>query len=100
MKKTKSAGFVRDDEEQRQFWLYSGLFIAQLKSIDDGLELTQLWFIPSSNPDPRTLYVTFESVEMKQAFCDVAIEAGWEPQELGKHLLLQFMETIRHSKEI
>jgi hypothetical protein len=101
LKKTKSAGFVRDDEQQRRFWLESGLFIAQLKDIGDkSSELTQLWFIPSSNPDPRTLYVTFESVEVKQAFCDVAHETGWEPEELGKHLLLQFMETIRHLKEV
>lgn len=101
LKKSKSADFVRDNEEQRQFWLISGLFIAQLKAIDgNSTELTQLWFIPSSNPDPRTLYITFESVEAKKAFCAVATETGWDSEELGKHLLLQFMETIKHSKEI
>lgn len=93
--KSDQQSFVKDDQDQREFWLEGGLFIAQL-SIEDKTtqELTQLWFIKSSNVDPRTLFITFDTVNMREEFARLAQQLRYKDDELGKKLLLDFMETV------
>lgn len=85
--------YVKEDEEQREFWLEGGLFVAQLKSLGEAKELTQLWFIRSSNVDPRTLFITFETLALREQFSKLANSLGWRDVELGEKLLIDFMET-------
>ena len=66
------------------------MFIAQLP---DMSTCNQLWFIPSSGADPRTIYVSFDTVEIKRAFDGIAQDLGWKPDDLGEKLLLDFMES-------
>ena len=93
--KPEQQSFVKDDQEQREFWLEGGLFIAQLLVVDKkNQELTQLWFIKSSNVDPRTLFITFDSVAMREEFTKVAQQLKYKDDDLGKKLLLDFMEKV------
>ena len=87
--------WVHDDEEQREFWLEGGLFIAQIAHETSGQYLLdQLWFVRSSNVDPRTLFVTFETLEVRRLFDQVASKSGWKAEDLGEKILLDFIETI------
>jgi hypothetical protein len=84
--------FIDDDARHREFTLANCFFICQLS---DSETCNQLWFIPSSSADPRTLYVKFESVPVKEAFDEVARKLGWpKPEELGEKILLDFMESV------
>jgi hypothetical protein len=67
-------------------------FICQLP---DSETCNQLWFIPSASGDPRSLYVRFESVPVKDAFDKLAWDLGWvNPEELGEKILLDFVESV------
>jgi len=87
------------NQEQREFWLEGGLFVAQTTAnADDTHELTQLWFVRSSDIDPRRLFITFATVEIRREFDKIAVEHGWKPEELGEKLLLDFMESATKKK--
>lgn len=84
--------FIEADAQHREFTLANCFFICQLI---DAQTCDQLWFIPSASADPRTLYVKFESVPVKEAFDKCAKELGWQkPEELGEKILLDFMESV------
>src|SRR5271157_3289678 len=66
-------GFIEPKAEHREFTLANCFFICQLS---DSQTCDQLWFIPSTSGDPRTLYVRFESVPVKEAFDKLARDLG------------------------
>lgn len=88
----KSQSFIRDSAKHREFTLANCLFIVQLL---DASTCDQLWFIPSSSADPRTVYVKFDTMDIKRDFDALASKLGWKPEELGEKLLLDFMETVQ-----
>lgn len=88
----KSQGFINDSAKHREFTLANCLFIVQLV---DATTCDQLWFIPSSSADPRTVYVKFATMDIKRDFDALASKLGWKPEELGEKLLLDFMDTVR-----
>lgn len=84
-------GFIDDNATHREFTLGNCLFICQLV---DPQTCNQLWFISSTSGDPRTLYVKFDTVPIKEAFENTARDIGWDnPEELAEKILLDFMET-------
>ena len=86
-------GFILDDASHREFTLANCLFICQLT---DNATCNQLWFIPSTSGDPRTLYVKFETVPIKEKFDEIAKSLGWQkPEVLAEKLLLDFMSSVR-----
>ena len=51
--KEKDRSWVDCNQEHRRFRILDGLHVAQLRQVDaNTLEMTNLWFIASSNPDP------------------------------------------------
>lgn len=88
----KSQSFIRDGAKHREFTLANCMFIVQLL---DASTCDQLWFIPSSSADPRTVYVKFDTMDIKRDFDALASKLGWKPEEIGEKLLLDFMETVQ-----
>jgi hypothetical protein len=69
--------------------------IAQLKRLsDDEAELTQLWRVPSSDIDPKVLYIRFDTIEERRQFRNLANFLGQNDEKLGKQLILEFMEKF------
>jgi hypothetical protein len=87
----KSQNFINDNAKHREFTLANCLFIVQMT---DSTTCDQLWFIPSSSADPRTVYVKFATLDIKREFDALATKLGWKPENLGEKLLLDFMETV------
>jgi hypothetical protein len=88
--------FLDPRQEQRQFRYQEMDFIVQLKKLSDSeQELTQLWKIQSGDDHPKTLWVTFDTVEERKEFAAVARDLGWDDEELGLELLRDFMKKIR-----
>lgn len=68
-------------------------FIAQLLSRgDEGYEMTQLWRVSSSDSHPKTLFVTFATVEEREKFRKLAANLGSKDEDLGLQLVIDFME--------
>lgn len=88
----KSQGFINDRAKHREFTLAYCQFIVQMT---DSTTCDQLWFIPSSSADPRTVYVKFATMDIKREFDSLASKLGWKPEKLGEKLLLDFMETVQ-----
>src|SRR6201999_3325186 len=77
--------FIDASAKHREFTLATCQFICQLT---DEKTCDQLWFIPSTSGDPRTLYVTFENVPTKEAFDETAKRLGWQkPEQLAEKIL-------------
>ncbi|MDY0170179.1 MAG: hypothetical protein RBS80_26785 [Thermoguttaceae bacterium] len=83
--------FIDESARHREFTFANCLFICQLPN---SRTCDQLWFIPSASADPRTLYVRFAKVPIKEAFDELAAKLAWKPEELGEKILLDFMETV------
>jgi len=95
----KDRSWVDCNQEHRRFRILDGLHVAQLRQVDnDTFELTSLWFIASSNPDPRTVFVTFATLDIRREFEDQAIQHGMEGQALGEKLLLDWLESVTQRK--
>lgn len=80
-------------QQHRQFRLkdLSIEFIAQLNSISpDNWTLTQLWRVASTDTNPKTLYITFESVEQRKRFAALASNLGKTDEALGFQLIMDF----------
>jgi hypothetical protein len=93
----KERNFFDFEQEHRQFRLkdLNVEFIAQLESLaDDEQSLTQLWRISSTDINPKTLYVTFETVEERLRFKEIANSLGWHDDNLGLNLILDFMAKV------
>ncbi len=88
--------FLDPRQEQRQFRYQEIDFIVQLKRLSDSeQELTQLWKIQSGDDHPKTLWVTFDTVEERKEFAAAARDLGWNEEELGLELVRDFMKKIR-----
>lgn len=83
--------FFRRDAEHREFRISGCLFVAQLPQAG---ACDQLWFIPSTSGDPRTLYVNFDTVEEREQFARVASSLGWKDEDLGLQLARDFMRNV------
>ena len=95
----KDRSWVDRTQEHRRFRILDGLHVAQLRQLDnDTLELTNLWFIASSNPDRRTVFVTFATLDIRREFEDQAIQHGMEGQAWGEKLLLDWLESVTQRK--
>ena len=96
--KGKQLDFLREHEEQRQFPFQRMDFIVQLKetATDDCKEVTQLWKTQSGDDHPKTIWVTFDSVEERQKFRDCANELGWHDETLALALLRDFMDKLKN----
>lgn len=82
------------DQQHRAFRVkeLNAEFIAQLLDHGNGdLELTQFWRVSSSDTHPKTLFVTFESVEAREQFRRVANNLGIHDEQLGLQLCNDFM---------
>ena len=80
-------------QQHRQFRLkdLNIEFIAQLNSISHAnWTLTQLWRVASTDTNPKTLYVTFESVEQRKQFAAIASNLGKTDETLGLQLIMDF----------
>ncbi len=77
-------------------------FIAQLQHLGhQNYEMTQLWWIKSSDKHPQTIFISFKTVEERQRFTALAQMLGWKDQELGKELLMDFMNKFKaHPYEV
>lgn len=62
-----------------------------IAQIDEESELTQLWHVKAGDDHPRTLWVTFDTVEERQAFRDLAANLNRDDEELGLELVKKFM---------
>jgi hypothetical protein len=86
---------LRSSEEQRQFRYQEMEFIAQLKPAGGtGHELTQLWKVQSGDDYPKTIFVTFETVQQRQRFKDIAARLGLPEEPLALSILLDFMSKF------
>jgi hypothetical protein len=87
--------YFDSEQEHRQFRLKEMEFVAQLSPLDnDRYALTQLWRIPSSDINPKTLYVTFETVEQREQFRRLATKLGWNDEALGLQLVIDYMTKV------
>jgi hypothetical protein len=92
----KSHRFFKSDEEHREFKLNDCEFVVQIKPQQDRMMVTQLWFIPSSDSNPKALFVEFETVAAKQEFEALAARCGWDnARELTRKLIADFMENVK-----
>jgi len=88
---TASHIFISREAEHRELLVANCLFIAQLVDSDS---CDQLWFIPSTSGDPRTLYVKFDTIEERRKFENIAQQLGWKDNELGLQLIRDFVAKI------
>ena len=90
--KGQATHFIDDNANHKEFTLAGCQFICQMPNPQT---CDQLWFIPSTSGDPRTVYVKFETIPVKDAFDRISRGLGWDkPEELAEKLLLDFMETV------
>lgn len=96
--KGKQLEFLRENQEQRQFSFQNMDFILQRRktSTDDCMELTQFWKTQSGDDHPKTIWVTFDSVEERQKFRECANELGWHDETLALSLLRDFMDKLEN----
>lgn len=95
----RDRSWVDCNQEHRHFRVLDGLHVAQLKPVgDDTLELTNLWFISSSNPDPRTLHVTFATLDIRKEFENQSLQQGMAGQDWGEKLLVDWLELVTRKK--
>jgi hypothetical protein len=87
--------YFQRDLEHREFRFDRMQFIAQLRKDGAAHELNQLWFVPSSDRDPKVLYVRFDTEEERKRFGELASELGWNDEDLGLRLVSQFMQNCR-----
>jgi hypothetical protein len=85
--------FVDSSQEHRSFHYSKAEFIAQLQPCENNqYKLTQLWRVASSDTYPKTLFVTFSSVEERERFTALAESLGIVDEELGLRLIRNFMD--------
>lgn len=89
--------FFNFEQEHRDFRAkeLNAEFIVQLaEKGGDDYELTQLWRVSSSDTHPKTLFVSFETVEEREQFRQIAANLGIHDQQLGLQLCKDFMEKF------
>lgn len=87
--------YFKSSQEHRSFRMQNlnAEFIVQLArgEGDHTYELTQLWRVSSSDTHPKTLFVTFDTVEQRERFKTLAQNLGIKDEDLGLQLVLDFM---------
>ncbi|MDB5339504.1 MAG: hypothetical protein JWN70_5123 [Planctomycetaceae bacterium] len=90
--------YFRASQEHRSFRMQqlNAEFVVQLlpsegNNFKDTYELTQLWRVSSSDTHPKTLFVTFDTVEQREQFKHLAGRLGIKDVDLGLHLVMDFM---------
>ncbi|MBD1903953.1 hypothetical protein NDI37_23785 [Funiculus sociatus GB2-A5] len=89
-----------DNQEHREFRLkeLNVEFIVQLLPLSNKeYELTDIWLLRSVNIDPRRILISFDTLEDRQRFEKIADYLNQKDSELGKQLLLDFMEKFNKS---
>lgn len=89
--------FFAFEQEHRQFRLqdFNLEYVVQLEYLaHNEYSLTQLWKIASSDINPKTLYVTFETVDERKRFKNLATKLGFNDEDLGLRLVLDFMSKF------
>lgn len=85
--------FLDSGQEHRSFYHLGEEFIAQLKQVENSdYKLNQLWRVAWSDSPPKTLYITFSSVEERNRFTSLAEGLGTEDEALGLRLIQNFMD--------
>ncbi|HIK11619.1 MAG TPA: hypothetical protein IGS52_15400 [Oscillatoriaceae cyanobacterium M33_DOE_052] len=98
--------YFKSDQEHRELRIKIEReqlkFIAQLQHLGhQSYEMTQLWWIKSSDKHPQTIFISFDTVEERQRFADFAQMLGWKDEELGKELLMDFLNKFKaHPYEV
>jgi hypothetical protein len=87
--------YLDDAQEHRRFRHENMEFIVQLRKRQNEVEVTQLWKIPSGDDYPRVLWITFETVEEKTAFVNVASDLGYSAEDLGLELIRDFIKKFQ-----
>lgn len=87
--------FIDATQSQRSFRYKKAEFIAQVRTGDGSSTLTQLWRVVSSDTHPKTIFLTFDSVEEREDFAELAESLGWGDEELGLRLLRDFAAVHR-----
>lgn len=90
----KQQAFFDFDQEHRSFrpQELGAEFIVQLRNVSDSeMELTQLWRVLSSDTHPKTVFVTFDTVEEREQFRKPAQNLGMNDETLGLELCRDFM---------
>lgn len=91
--------YVRSTQEHRSFRYDEAMFIVQLQRSDDkNHTLTQLWLVKSSDIYPTTLFITFDTIEDKKLFTDLAEMLQTSDEKLGLQLIHNFMNLHPHCK--
>lgn len=94
--KQKSQHFVDNSQEHRAFRLQRRNleFIVQLKQgFASEYELTQLWFIPSTDYYPECILICFKDVQERKSFKELAARLKYRDEaELGRELILDFLK--------
>ena len=90
----KYHNFVDFDQQHRSFRYAKAEFIVQLQPSENAqCKLTQLWRVVSSDSHPKTLFITFSSVEERQRFTSLAQSLGInDDEDLGLRLIRNFMD--------
>ena len=94
----RQARFCNPAGQFRRFRAAGTLFVAQL--IDDlgTRKNDQLWVVPQAGYDTRTLYVTFDKQEERDAWGSLATNLGFEDDELGKLVLAALLNALTKDK--
>jgi hypothetical protein len=88
----KYQDFIDRQQEHRTFRHRKAEFIAQLQPQDNNhYKLTQIWRVASSDEHPKTLFITFSSVEERKRFQDLAQSLRIDDEKLGLQLVRNFM---------
>lgn len=83
---------VKESQQHREFYVQNQQFIVQLNPLNsEEYELTQIWFIPSSDIYPNCLLVCFDDIEEKKRFTTLAEQLRWKDTELCKDLVRDFI---------
>lgn len=65
---------------------------------DDDGSVSQLWFVPTMDVNPKLLRVVFPTAEERKSFEELAHEIGWASgDDLGLELVQDFVRKHRMS---
>ncbi|MBD1879844.1 hypothetical protein [Coleofasciculus sp. FACHB-T130] len=95
-----SRKYFKSDQEHRVFRLKEldvELIVQLLPLSDKEYDLTDIWLLRSVNLDPRRILISFDTLEDRQRFEKIAHYLRQNDSELGKQLLLDFMEKFNKS---
>jgi hypothetical protein len=86
--------FNAKNTEYRAFRHEYADFIVQLTQSSKSNEyyLQNIYFVPSSDKNPRALFIEFDTIEEKEKFVALARKRNIKPSVLGLKLIKNFME--------